>query len=139
MSRLFVQRLFVRSEVNSMTFHDAIMTFQFIQLTLRGFIVAYSFCDFSVLPTNEPTTLNSGRIGIMPLHFATGSIRFFIGFFFFFVFKPIPIFVLTFITAQTVVAAALSLSKNRIFRGNPFPRLLSEYFVSYVSFEIFVP
>ena len=32
------------------------------------------------------------------------------------------------------------LSKSRIFRGNPFPHFLSEYFVSYMSFlEIFAP
>ena len=32
-------------EVNSMTFHNMVMMFQFFQLTLRDFIIAYNFCD----------------------------------------------------------------------------------------------
>jgi len=63
-----------------MIFHDAIMTFQFIQLTLRGFIVVCSFCDSSVLPTNEPMTSNSSRIGMMPPRFATVVFIFLSGF-----------------------------------------------------------
>ncbi|KYM95550.1 hypothetical protein ALC62_13802, partial [Cyphomyrmex costatus] len=56
-------------------------------------------------PTNDPRTPSSGRTGRIPPRFAIGSILLL---FRFFVFKPILIFVLAFIAAQTAVAAALS-------------------------------
>ncbi|KYM94616.1 hypothetical protein ALC62_14749, partial [Cyphomyrmex costatus] len=56
-------------------------------------------------PTNDPRTPSSGRTGRIPPRFAIGSILLL---FRFFVFKPIPIFVLAFIAAQTAVTAALS-------------------------------
>ena len=83
------------------------MTFQFFQLTLRGFIIVYSFCDSCRAADQRAEDSQQRRIGKIPPRFTTSSIRFFIGFFFF-VFKPIPIFVLAFIAAQTAVAAALS-------------------------------
>ncbi|KYN11912.1 hypothetical protein ALC57_15928, partial [Trachymyrmex cornetzi] len=57
-------------------------------------------------PTNDPRTPSSGRTGRTPPRFAIGRILLLL---FFFVFKPIPIFILAFIAAQTAVAAALSL------------------------------
>jgi len=77
--------------------HDAVMTFQFFQLIWRGFIII-TFATPATLPTNEPKISYSGRIGNILSRFATVNIRFFVNFFFF-IFMPIPIFVLVFITA----------------------------------------
>jgi len=63
-----------------MTFHDAVMTFQFFQLAALLLFIAFAI---PVAPlTNEPKTLNSSRIGKISSYFA-GNIRFFVGFFFF--------------------------------------------------------
>jgi len=36
----------VESKINAAAFHDAIMTLQFFQLTLRYFVIVYSLGDF---------------------------------------------------------------------------------------------
>jgi len=56
---------FVWSEVN---FHDIVMTFQFFQLTLCGFIIVYTivFAILAVPLTNEPKTPISSRIDKIP-------------------------------------------------------------------------
>jgi len=43
-----VNSTFVRNEVNSMIFYDTIMAFQFFQLTLRGFVIVYSFRSYAI-------------------------------------------------------------------------------------------
>ena len=75
---------------------------------------------------------NSSRIGKIPLRFVTGNIR--------------QLFLLRFHVHINFRFGfysrpnSSSLSKSRIFRSNPFPRLFNEYFVSYMSFhEIFAP
>ena len=76
-----------------------------------------------------------GRIDMMPPRFAT-EYSFFRRLFLLLHFQAHTNFRFGF--HKTAVAAVLS--KNWIFRDNPFPRLLSEYFVSYESFhEIFAP
>jgi len=102
-----------------MTVHDAVMMFQFFQLTLLGFITFIAFATPVAPLTNKPKIPNNGRIGKISQRFATGNIHFFVSFFFF-IFKPIPIFVLTFsprVESFTVIYPALSISAppQRVF------------------------
>jgi len=86
--------MLVGSEINVAVSYNAIMTF--FQLTLRHFVITL------VTPANDSRTLRSSRTGRTPSRFAVGSIHLLL--FFFVGFKPIPIFVLAFIAAQTVAA-----------------------------------
>ena len=115
--------------------------YDFFQLTLRGFIIVYSFCDSCCALINESKTLNNSIVGKILPSFAIGNIRFFIGFFFF-VFMPIPIFVLVFIAAQiyaqiNAVTAALS-SRVESFAVIRF-RASSASILSTSFREIFAP
>ena len=85
-----------------------------------------SFIAFAIPaapPTSESTTPSSGRIGKKP-RFATGSVRFFVDFFF--IFKPIPSFRLGFHSCSNSSSSS-SFSENRICRSNTFPCLLGKY------------
>jgi len=93
---------FVRREIKSLTFHGTIMTFQLFQLMLRGLSFTV-FATPAAPPANEPRISNNDRIDTTAFC-CYRKYRFT----FFFFFKSMPIFVLTFIAAQTV-AAALSL------------------------------
>ena len=108
-------------------FHDAIMTLQFFQLTLRRFVILFTaLATPTAPPTNDPRIPSSGKA---PPCFTVGNIPML--FFFFVDFKPI--FLLAFIIAQIAPVAVLSVS--RIIRDNAFPRLLDEYIISRVSFS----
>jgi len=91
-----------------------------------------AFATPTAPPINDPNAPNIGKIGNIPSRFAVGSTRFFAVFFF--VFIPMPIFVLVFIAAQMAAATALSPRVEFRKRDNTFPRFLSEYFVGHVSF-----
>ncbi|EZA62172.1 hypothetical protein X777_06123, partial [Ooceraea biroi] len=93
-----------------LTYTTVATTFVIRSLALLYGTVPSSHCTAFVTPAasaaNDPSAPSIGKIGNIPPRFATGSIRFFVVFFF--VFRPVPNFVLAFIAAQTAVAATLS-------------------------------
>jgi len=93
----------------SLFFHDAIIMFQLFQLTMCSFVFM-AFATTASL-TNEPKISNNGRIGRVPPRIATGSICFI----YFFIFKPMSIFVLTFITAQTALSLRVESRDNTFY------------------------
>ncbi|EZA48263.1 hypothetical protein X777_14103, partial [Ooceraea biroi] len=78
---------FVRGEIQSATFHCAMVTMQFLQRWWRCIscscrcMALLSFTAFATPAApaaNDPSAPSIGRIGNIPPRFATGSIRFFI-------------------------------------------------------------
>jgi len=90
------------------------------QTGVVALLLLTAFSTPAAPPINDPSAPNIGKIGNIPPRFAIRSTRFVFFFAFTFVIS-MPIFVLAFIAAQTVAAAAL-LSKSRISRANTFPR-----------------
>ena len=113
----------VESEINAAAFHGAIITLQFLQLTLLSFT---ALTTSAAPPTNDLRMPSSGRTGRTPTRFAVGRIHLF---FFFLVFKLINQSSLAFIAAQTAVVVARSLRVESF----AFLRFLGEYIVSHVS------